>query len=175
MVNIALNVRYPDRAAWYPCWRPHQWITAPTMEPTSQQHLISSLLSHSTKANGDVMSGFKVELIVWDQELFVTSSFIQRIHLFTFLTRFGFFVLVYSPSLFIKRLPAKNIVLPVFKIFAMSRSSEVTLHFIFVEESTTHLNPRSRTGPRGPRLLDKGCGINWIIFTSWPLIGFLRE
>ena len=63
------------RVRWYQGWRPQPWITATTMESTTQQHLISSpvlswLSSYNTNVNGDVMSRFKVKLIVQDRELF---------------------------------------------------------------------------------------------------------
>ena len=113
--------------------------------------------------------------IIWAR-IVTISRFIQR-NPSTFLSRFPtFFSCRCSQNLRGTRTPVKNVVLVSFLNFC--NVTKFRSHFTLWAKSHLCLrisdSSKSMISP-GPRLLDKGCGINWIIFTSWPLIGVLRE
>lgn len=113
--------------------------------------------------------------IIWAR-IVTISRFIQR-NPSTFLSRFPtFFSCRCSQNLCGRRTPVKNVVFVSFLNFC--NVTKFRSHFTLWAKSHLCLrisdSSKSMISP-GPRLLDKGCGINWIIFTSWPLIGVLRE
>ena len=164
----------------YQGWRPQHWITATTMESTTQQHLISSpvfswLSSYNTNVKIQGETHCEGSGIIWAR-IVTISRFIQR-NPSTFLSRFPtFFSCRCSQNLCGRRTPVKNVVFVSFLNFC--NVTKFRSHFTLWAKSHLCLrisdSSKSMISP-GPRLLDKGCGINWIIFTSWPLIGVLRE
>ena len=114
--------------------------------------------------------------LIWAR--IVTSRFIQRSNLSTFLSLFpAFFSCRCSQNLYGRRTLEKNVVFVSFLNFC--NVTKFRSHFTLWAKSHLCLrisdSSKSMISPPGPRLLDKGCGINWIIFTSWLLIGVLRE